>query len=219
MRPAPKPVNWRQRHDGPAGLALRQERRQLPRRWLASHPCAMGQERSRSQRRHRTRRPPTHNRHSENVGHQTRTRQSPGNIALVMSDDVIGIDVDHYGKKHGGDTLKALEARLGPLPTAVLSTARDDKVSGIRFYRVPAGRKWKESAGKRHRDRPTHPPLRHGVAIHPPRGLAIPLVPVGQLQPNRGADSPGLLVSPGSIVSECRECGDIANARRSPSRH
>ena len=65
-----------------------------------------------------------------------------------MSDQQIGIDVDHYGNKSGGDTLKALESKLGPLPATAVSTARDDKISGIRFYRVPAGRKWKESAGK-----------------------------------------------------------------------
>jgi Bifunctional DNA primase/polymerase, N-terminal len=71
-----------------------------------------------------------------------------GNVGLVMSDEQIGVDVDHYGNKTGGDTLAALEERLGPLPPTAVSTARDDRVSGIRFYRVPAGRKWKESAGK-----------------------------------------------------------------------
>src|SRR5688572_18309711 len=76
------------------------------------------------------------------------TDKARGNICLVMSDEIIGVDVDHYGSKLGGDTLAELEKRLGPLPATVVSTARDDKISGIRFYRVPAGRKWKESAGK-----------------------------------------------------------------------
>jgi hypothetical protein len=71
-----------------------------------------------------------------------------GNICLVMGDEQLGIDIDHYGNKAGGDTLKALEAKLGALPATAVSTARHDKISGIRFYRVPAGRKWKESAGK-----------------------------------------------------------------------
>lgn len=64
-------------------------------------------------------------------------------IALRMPDDVVGIDVDHYDKggiaKRGGDTLVALELRLGPLPATWRSSARD-LPSGIRFYRLPAAR-------------------------------------------------------------------------------
>jgi DNA polymerase-1 len=56
---------------------------------------------------------------------------------------VIGIDVDDYPKgetvKVGGQTLAALEAQLGPLPPTWISSARPAP-SGIRFYRVPAGR-------------------------------------------------------------------------------
>ena len=73
-------------------------------------------------------------------------------IALRLPDGVVGIDVDHYDKpkrlpdgsvrvvhKRGGDTIAALEQRLGPLPPTWVSSARAWP-SGIRFYRVPAGR-------------------------------------------------------------------------------
>jgi len=70
------------------------------------------------------------------------------NIGVRMPDDLIGIDVDQYGNKTGGDTLAQLEATLGPLPPTIISTSREDGVSGIRFYRVPAGRKWSGDAGK-----------------------------------------------------------------------
>jgi DNA polymerase I-like protein with 3'-5' exonuclease and polymerase domains len=73
-------------------------------------------------------------------------------IAVRMPDDVIGIDVDHYPKvstlpdgtvktveKRGGDWLAEYERRWGPLPSTWRSSARD-LPSGIRFYRVPAGR-------------------------------------------------------------------------------
>ncbi|MEY2433088.1 MAG: hypothetical protein QOC92_2813 [Acidimicrobiaceae bacterium] len=62
------------------------------------------------------------------------------NIAIVMPDGVIGIDIDHYGEKTGGDTIAQHEARLGQLPRTWRSSSRpDDPVSGIRFYRVPPG--------------------------------------------------------------------------------
>lgn len=62
-----------------------------------------------------------------------------GNIALRMPAWVIGIDVDHYGDKVGGDTLEALEQARGPLPPTWASTSRGPGSSGIRFYRVPEG--------------------------------------------------------------------------------
>lgn len=66
-----------------------------------------------------------------------------GNLALVMPDGVIGIDVDDYDGKHGGTTLAAAEAAWGPLPPTVRSTSRDDTVSGIPLYRVPGGTRLK----------------------------------------------------------------------------
>lgn len=62
-----------------------------------------------------------------------------GQLALRMPDDIVGIDVDHYGDKRGADTLAEAERRWGALPDAPRSSARGSGPSGIRFYRVPAG--------------------------------------------------------------------------------
>jgi hypothetical protein len=75
------------------------------------------------------------------------SRYKHGNIALhlgfpvtVGADtfEVVGIDVDDYGDKHGGKQLKELEAEHGELPKTWISTSRA-LPSGIRFFRVPAG--------------------------------------------------------------------------------
>lgn len=60
-----------------------------------------------------------------------------GNLALRLPRDVIGLDVDHYGTKSGGDTLAGLITRWGPLPPTKRSTSRSDGISGIRLYRLP----------------------------------------------------------------------------------
>lgn len=61
-----------------------------------------------------------------------------GNYGLRMPDGVIGLDVDVYGDKHGDRVIEGLEAELGPLPAGPWSSSRAWP-SGIRFYRVPAG--------------------------------------------------------------------------------
>lgn len=62
--------------------------------------------------------------------------------------EVLGIDVDSYDSKTGDETLAALVADLGELPPTFFSTSRDpDNPSGIRFYLVPAGLKWKGKPG------------------------------------------------------------------------
>lgn len=61
------------------------------------------------------------------------------NVAVRVSGGVIGIDVDAYDDKPGASTLASLIAECGDLPRTVLSTSRDDGVSGIRFFRVPEG--------------------------------------------------------------------------------
>ena len=50
---------------------------------------------------------------------------------------VLGIDVDAYDGKKGGQTLAQWASDFGPLPATFRITARTDGVSGIRLYRVP----------------------------------------------------------------------------------
>lgn len=69
-----------------------------------------------------------------------------GNIGLRMPTNVIGLDVDGYGTKRGHAELDALHERLGPLPATWGSTSRDDG-SMIRYFRVPADRRWKDASG------------------------------------------------------------------------
>jgi len=79
-------------------------------------------------------------------------------IALRLPAGVIGLDVDHYTKvvpgesgaadrevvKNGADVLAGYEASWGVLPATWISTARGSETgpgpSGIRLFRVPAGR-------------------------------------------------------------------------------
>lgn len=53
--------------------------------------------------------------------------------------EIIGIDVDDYGDKHGWTEIKKLEKDLGLLPDTWISSARSDFRSGIRWYLVPYG--------------------------------------------------------------------------------
>lgn len=60
-----------------------------------------------------------------------------GNLALRLPSGVVGLDVDAYGEKTGGATLRHAEQQWGALPPTVRSTSRDDTISGIRLYTVP----------------------------------------------------------------------------------
>lgn len=62
-----------------------------------------------------------------------------GNVALRLPDTVVGLDVDAYDDRGGGETLARAEARWGALPATWRVTSRDDGLSGIRLYRIPAG--------------------------------------------------------------------------------
>lgn len=74
--------------------------------------------------------------------------QPAANIGLRMPETVLGIDLDAYGDKPGLPTLMAAIDQHGQLPTTYRSTSRDaDNPSGIRFYRVPAGRRWANVIG------------------------------------------------------------------------
>lgn len=70
---------------------------------------------------------------------QAWSEAGPRNLCLRMPDGCVGIDVDHYDGKTGGDTLAGLVARHGALPPTTYSTSRGDGISGIRLYRVPPG--------------------------------------------------------------------------------
>jgi catechol 2,3-dioxygenase-like lactoylglutathione lyase family enzyme len=73
---------------------------------------------------------------------QWRAEKPDGNIALVMPDTVVGIDVDAHDGKRGEETFKAAQARFGPLPATWTSTARGvASPSRHYFFRVPAGAK------------------------------------------------------------------------------
>lgn len=65
------------------------------------------------------------------------TRYARANIALRLPRWIVGLDVDHYGDKYGGESLGELQDMLGPLPGTFVSTARTDGVSGIRLFSVP----------------------------------------------------------------------------------
>ena len=58
---------------------------------------------------------------------------------------VVGIDVDHYDAKRGGDELRRLEKELkSKLPATWISSARTDGISGIRWFLAPL----KDASGK-----------------------------------------------------------------------
>ena len=121
--------------------------------------------------------------------------QGDGNIALHLPDGVLGIDVDAYPGKIGGDTLARREAAWGPLPATWRTTSRDDGISGIRLYRVPVSRgatgevvslAWPGSIGPGIET--VHRGHRYAVvppSIHPDTGLAYRWIgPDEQAQPS-----------------------------------
>lgn len=58
------------------------------------------------------------------------------NLGLRLPRGFVGVDVDDYGTKTGGTTLRNLEELYGPLPKGPYSTARGPGVSGIRIFRT-----------------------------------------------------------------------------------
>lgn len=67
-----------------------------------------------------------------------------GNLCLRLPNNeliaVVGIDCDHYGAKHGADTLAEAIRQWGPLPPTPRSTSREgNPASGIRVFRVAPG--------------------------------------------------------------------------------
>lgn len=79
-------------------------------------------------------------------GYGTDGFRKPGNIALRLPKNVIGIDVDMYDGKAGRETLAEAEERWGVLPQTWVSTSRLDG-SGIRLFRIPEGLSWASLVG------------------------------------------------------------------------
>lgn len=79
----------------------------------------------------------------EKINYWIRTKPN-GNVALRMTPDLIGIDVDDYEGKDGAETIRRAEAEWGPLPPTWITTSRDrtNSVAGIRLYRIPEGLAW-----------------------------------------------------------------------------
>lgn len=67
------------------------------------------------------------------------TYRGTSQLALRMGSIVIGTDFDAYSDKTGAETATEAARRWGRLPEGPWSSARDDGVSGIRFFRVPDG--------------------------------------------------------------------------------
>ena len=70
-------------------------------------------------------------------------------VAETTEFDVLALDVDHYGEKHGADELEALEAELGSLELESVprSTRRGvDSRAAHFFFRVPHGLHWAGAA-------------------------------------------------------------------------
>ena len=69
------------------------------------------------------------------------------NVALRLPEDVVGLDVDQYGAKVGYDHLldAMSEHELPPLPPTWRSSARGEP-SGILFYRIPPGMRFRGEA-------------------------------------------------------------------------
>jgi hypothetical protein len=65
-------------------------------------------------------------------------RLPDSNIALRLPPGSIGLDVDVWKGPEERRAWEELEDRFGPLPLAPRCTSRDDGVSGIRLFRVPA---------------------------------------------------------------------------------
>lgn len=68
-----------------------------------------------------------------------------GNIALRLPPTVVVLDVDHYGDKHGGDTLAEAERRWGALPPPT-ATAHGPRHLVTASTASPKVRRWPVSS-------------------------------------------------------------------------
>lgn len=156
-----------------------------------------------------------------------------GNIAVRLPDGVIGIDVDAYDGRTGGQTLAEAERRWGTLPPTPRSSSRaDDPVSGIRFYRVPAGTRLGTTLGfpelgfggveiiQRHHRYAVCCPSVHpegriyqwrgpgGTVIHPPAVDDLPDLPPAWLAGMTDDDPVGILTEDRADIGACLTEGE-----------
>jgi putative DNA primase/helicase len=83
------------------------------------------------------------------VVHVGKLAYPPGNVALRLPKDVIGIDVDAHSGKAGKATFERALKEWGPLPATWKSSSRaGSPLSGIYLFRVPEGLKWPGNFGK-----------------------------------------------------------------------
>lgn len=72
----------------------------------------------------------------------------PGNIAIRLPPNVLGIDVDAHDGRAGAATLSRAEAAWGKLPPTWVSSSRPGSPkSGIRLFRIPTGLSWPGGLG------------------------------------------------------------------------
>ena len=73
----------------------------------------------------------------------------PGNIALRLPRDIVGIDVDAHSGKAGSATFKKALEEWGALPPTWKTSSRPGSpLSGIYLFRVPVGLAWPGNLGK-----------------------------------------------------------------------
>jgi len=83
------------------------------------------------------------------VVHVGKLAYPPGNIALRLPKDIIGLDVDAHSGKAGAATYKRAVAEWGTLPPTWKSSSKaGSPLSGIYLYRVPEGLAWPGNLGK-----------------------------------------------------------------------
>lgn len=72
----------------------------------------------------------------------------PNADGQMVAAEILGIDVDAYDGKTGDQTIETWEKKYGKLPETWISSARDNGVSGIRYYLVPSGYSWRGNLGR-----------------------------------------------------------------------
>lgn len=83
------------------------------------------------------------------IVHVGKLAYPPGNIALRLPKDILGIDVDAHSGKAGSATYRRALEEWGPLPPTWKSSSKaGSPLSGIYLYRVPEGLAWPGNLGK-----------------------------------------------------------------------